>query len=56
MISALKEDWVGFRMDQPKALLIPELLEPSASNGLVYFGVIKASLDSTLPVYRIFSP
>lgn len=56
MISTLQEDWVGYRMNQPKALLLPELLEPSASNGLVHFGVIKASLDSTLPVYRIFSP
>jgi hypothetical protein len=55
MITNLKEDWIGFRMDQPKALLIPELLEPSASNGFVHFGVIKASPDSTLPVYRIFS-
>ncbi|MEY3574055.1 MAG: hypothetical protein RLZZ617_653 [Bacteroidota bacterium] len=55
MITNLKEDWIGFRMDQPKALLIPELLEPSASNGFVHFGIIKASLDSTLPVYRLFS-
>ncbi len=40
-------------MDQHKANLIPELLEPEAPNSLVSFGIIKTEKGDTLPVYRL---
>ena len=33
--------------------LIYEILEPEAPNSFVSWGVIKANLNSTLPIYRI---
>jgi len=40
-------------MNQRKANLIPELLEPEAPNSLISFGVIKTEKGDTLPVYRL---
>jgi len=40
-------------MNQKRSNLIAELLEPEAPNSYVSFGIIKTSLDSELPIYRI---
>ena len=40
-------------MNQKKSNLIAELLEPEAPNSYVSFGIIKTSLNSQLPIYRI---
>ena len=40
-------------MNQKRSNLIAELLEPEAPNSYVSFGIIKASLNKPLPIYRI---
>lgn len=40
-------------MNQKRSNLIAELLEPEAPNSYVSFGIIKTSLNSQLPIYRI---
>jgi len=40
-------------MKQKRSNLIAELLEPEAPNSYVSFGIIKTSLNNTLPIYRI---
>ena len=47
------EPWLRFSMRQPRALIMPELLEPDAPNSLFRFSVVKTESNSTLPVYRI---
>src|SRR5690606_9451412 len=42
------------KMDQPKANLAPELLEPEAGNGFVRFDVIRTGQGQELPVYRYY--
>lgn len=44
------------RMDQPRANLAAEVLEPESSNGFVGYGVLKASKDDVLPIYRSMQP
>jgi hypothetical protein len=58
--AALKQKEITFSkgtalvfMDQRKANIIPELLEPEAPNSLVSFGIIKTQKGDTLPVYRL---
>ena len=45
-------------MNQKRSNLIAELLEPEAPNSYVSFGIIKTSINSQLPIYRIknFTP
>ena len=40
-------------MNQKRSNLIAELLEPEAPNSYVSFGIIKTSINSQLPIYRI---
>jgi hypothetical protein len=40
------------RMDQPRANLAAEVLEPETSNGFVGFGVLKTNKGDELPIYR----
>jgi hypothetical protein len=40
-------------MNQRRANLVPEILEPEAPNSLVSFGVIKTKSGDTLPIYRL---
>ena len=40
-------------MNQKRSNLIAELLEPEAPNSYVSFGIIKTTLNSQLPIYRI---
>ena len=40
-------------MNQKRSNLIAELLEPEAPNSFVSFGIIKTSINSQLPIYRI---
>ena len=40
-------------MNQKRSNLIAELLEPEAPNSYVSFGIIKTSVNSQLPIYRI---
>ena len=44
---------VFISMNQKKSNLIAELLEPEAPNSYVSFGIIKTSINSQLPIYRI---
>jgi hypothetical protein len=42
-------------MDQKRANIVPELLEPEAPNSLVSFGIIKTQEGETLPIYRLLN-
>ena len=44
---------VFISMNQKRSNLIAELLEPEAPNSYVSFGIIKTSINSKLPIYRI---
>ena len=44
---------VFISMNQKRSNLIAELLEPEAPNSYVSFGIIKTSINSQLPIYRI---
>ncbi len=41
------------KMNQRRANLVPELLEPEAPNSFVSFGLIKTAKGKTLPIYRL---
>jgi hypothetical protein len=41
------------KMNQRRANLVPELLEPEAPNSFVNFGLIKTGKGKTLPIYRL---
>jgi len=43
------------KMDQRRANLVPELLEPEAPNSFVSFGLIKTKKGNTLPIYRLLN-
>ncbi|OZV70576.1 M14 family metallopeptidase [Winogradskyella aurantia] len=42
-------------MNQRRANIVPEILEPEAPNSLVSFGVIKTKKGDTLPIYRLLN-
>jgi hypothetical protein len=42
-------------MNQRRANLVPEILEPEAPNSLVSFGIIKTEKGETLPIYRLLN-
>jgi len=41
------------KMNQRRANLVPELLEPEAPNSFVNFGLIETEKGKTLPIYRL---
>jgi hypothetical protein len=41
------------RMNQRKANIILEVLEPEAPNSFVSFGVLETEKDKILPIYRV---
>ncbi len=43
------------KMDQRRANLVPELLEPEAPNSFVSFGLIETEKGKTLPIYRLLN-
>ena len=42
-------------MNQRRANIVPEILEPEAPNSAVSFGVIKTKKGETLPIYRLLN-
>jgi hypothetical protein len=46
---------VLIKMDQRRANLVPELLEPEAPNSFVSFGLIETEKGKTLPIYRLLN-
>lgn len=42
-------------MNQRRANIVPEILEPEAPNSLVSFGIIKTQEGETLPIYRLLN-
>lgn len=42
-------------MNQRRANIVPEILEPEAPNSLVSFGIIKTNKGETLPIYRLIN-
>ena len=42
-------------MNQKRANIIPEVLEPEATNSFVSFSIIKAKTESILPIYRLLN-
>ncbi|MCA9515276.1 MAG: hypothetical protein KC635_10065, partial [Myxococcales bacterium] len=44
------------RMDQPRANLVGEVLEPETENGFVSFGVLATDKGEELPYYRAMTP
>jgi hypothetical protein len=42
-------------MNQRRANIVPEILEPEAPNSLVSFGIIKTKEGDTLPIYRLLN-
>jgi len=43
------------KMNQRRANLVPELLEPEAPNSFVSFGLIETEKGKTLPIYRLLN-
>ena len=42
-------------MNQRRANLVSEILEPEAPNSFVSFGVLKTEKDDILPIYRLLN-
>ena len=42
-------------MNQRRANIVPEILEPEAPNSLISFGIVKTKEGEILPIYRLLN-